>query len=175
MRNNKTLKKYTNKPSKENNSVLLNRRKKLAIFEWKMPKPIVPQPGTYTIGCPYCGGMCTAEGSGKLQEAVCPNVKCNKNWHQGVFQVLPAIVRSKERRGMGKNQPALWNIRIAHANGEDLLSFKTFASLQLRQKDVLTLSYRKKSKGVFRKEWTGEWDPNIKLLTNHTINASWKL
>ena len=140
-----------------------------------MSKPTAPESGSYTIACPYCGTMYDAELTGKLQEITCAQPKCNSSWHQGVFQVFPAVVTNKDRRGMGKNQPALWTIRISHQEGESLLTFNSYVSIQLKKKDVISVSYEKKSKGVFRKEWTGEWNTTPKGLVNQALHAGWTL
>jgi hypothetical protein len=41
--------------------------------------------------------------------------------------------------------------------------------------DYVTLSYKKKSKGFFNKQWTGEWENAPKIFQNITLKQYWEI
>lgn len=134
--------------------------------------------GEITLGCPYCGNLYTVQPEQGQKQASCPNEKCNKNWHEGKFQFQAFKVVSRQKRGMGRNNPTLWNIRIKKldSNEEDLLTFKTFnKDIQLKRGDIITLSFKKESKGLFKKTWTGAWKGKPDILGNSNLTAGWKI
>ena len=139
-----------------------------------MAKVQAPTEGEYQVGCPYCKKIFWAKLSSKWSEVKCI-LNCDKKWHEGAFRVLLATVVRKDRRGLGRNLGAMWSIRLLSSQGEELTEFRSMSQLILKQKDVLTISYGKKSKGIFKKEWTGEWDSRPKVLVNNTIKHGWAI
>ncbi len=90
--------------------------------------------------------------------------------------VLSFIVASRDKRGLGKNRGVMWNIRYNTNENEGVVSFKTFnRSILLKHKDVLLLSFKKHSKGLFDKQWTGEWKREPGKLVNVNLNTTWNI
>jgi hypothetical protein len=147
--------------------------KKLSLTVPKDKKIAVKVPEEFQVGCPYCERLFRMELSDKWSEVTCSNLDCNKKWHEGVFRVLLAMVTSKDRRGLGRGRRAKWSIRLLTPQDEELIEFRSMSRLVLKQKDVLTISYRKTSKGIFKKKWTGEWDSRPRMLVNNTIKHGW--
>ncbi|MHA1138241.1 MAG: hypothetical protein ACTSSE_17315 [Candidatus Thorarchaeota archaeon] len=71
----------------------------------------------------------------------------------------------------------MWNIRYKIDEEEGLVGFVTKGrDIQLRQRDLLVLDFKKLSKGTFGKSWTGEWDKTPIILTNITLGGNaWKI
>ena len=128
--------------------------------------------------CPYCGNaLYEVQIPFGLTEQECGNARCREGWHEGKFRVLCFTVVSRDKRGLGKNKGVMWNIRYK-ANGDDegAFGFKTFRrGILLKRKDVLLLSFGKRSKGFFRKKWTGEWNKNPSKLFNINIDTKWNV
>lgn len=127
--------------------------------------------------CPYCGNVMEDV---KIQfghlEWECENVKCRGRWHEGVFGVLCFTVVNRDKRGLGKDKGVMWNIRYKTNGDEGALSFRTLdRSIQLKHKDILLLSIKKQSKGIFKKKWTGDWERKPSKLVNVNIRTIWNV
>lgn len=127
--------------------------------------------------CPYCGNVLyEIQIPFGLTEQECGNAGCQEGWHEGKFRVLCFTVVNRDKRGLGKNRGVMWNIRYKTNGDEGATSFHTHnRSILLKRKDILLLSLKKRSKGFFRKKWTGEWDREPSKLFNVNINAVWNV
>ena len=125
--------------------------------------------------CPYCGNVLyEIQIPFGLTEQKCGNPKCLERWHEGVFRVQCFTVVSRDKRGLGKNRGVMWNIRYKTNGDEGAIRFQTYRrGILLKRKDILILSFKKRSKGIFRKKWTGEWDREPSKLFNINIDATW--
>ncbi|MFQ5833143.1 MAG: hypothetical protein ACE5H4_10600 [Candidatus Thorarchaeota archaeon] len=138
-----------------------------------MSKTIVPRNAV----CPYCGNvMYEVKIPFGQSEQKCGNARCRRGWHEGVFIVLCITVVSRDKRGLGKNKGVMWNIRHKTNGDEGALSFRTLdRSIQLKRKDVLILSVKKQSKGIFKKKWAGNWERKPSKLVNANLNTMWNV
>ncbi len=125
--------------------------------------------------CPYCGNVLhEVQIPFGLTERECGNTKCRGGWHGGVFNVQCFTVVSRDKRGLGKNRGVMWNIRYKTNGDEGAIGFKTNnRSILLKRKDVLLLSIKKQSKGIFSKKWTCDWDRQPSRLVNIIIDSMW--
>lgn len=128
---------------------------------------VVKVPREFQVACPYCKRLFQIELSDKWSEVTCINMDCNKKWHEGVFRVLLGKVASR-RRGLGRNRTTCWSIRLLTPQNEDFIEFAPKSRFVPKQKDILTVSHEKTSKGIFKKKWTGGWDSRSKILVNNT-------
>ena len=70
----------------------------------------------------------------------------------------------------------MWNIRYKTNGDEGAIGFHTYRrGILLKRKDILLLSFKKRSKGFFRKKWTGEWNREPSKLLNISINTVWNV
>ena len=70
----------------------------------------------------------------------------------------------------------MWNIRYKANGDEGAIRFQTNRrDILLKRKDILLLSFKKRSKGFFRKKWTGEWNGEPSKLFNINIDAVWNV
>ncbi len=129
------------------------------------------------VVCAYCGNvMYDVNIQLGQSEWKCEKTKCQGKWHEGVFIVLCVVVVSRDKRGLGKNKGVMWNIRYKVNENEGAISFRTSdRSILLKRKDVLLLSVKKRSKGLFTKEWTGSWENKPSRLVNINLNTTWKV
>jgi hypothetical protein len=127
--------------------------------------------------CPYCGNVLNeVQMPFGLTEGECGNARCQKGWHGGVFSVLCFTVVSRDKRGLGKNAGVMWTIRYKTNGDEGAIGFRTRdRSILLKRKDVLLLSFKKKSKGIFSKKWTGNWDKKPSKLVNMNLASMWNV
>jgi len=131
-----------------------------------------------TIGCPYCNAIYTIKSPAYEGMITCPAGSCSGQWHEGKFTFSTYQVLSRDKRGLGRDQPVIWNIRTKALKDqkEKLLTLRTHnRDLQLKKGDIITLSNKKKSQGIFKKNWTGEWHQEPSVLVNNTLNAGWRL
>lgn len=127
--------------------------------------------------CPYCGNtLHEVQIPFGLTERKCGNARCQERWHEGKFRVLCFTVVSREKRGLGKKKGVMWNIRYKINGDERAIGFHTYRrGILLKRKDILLLSFKKRSKGFFWKKWTGEWDKRPSKLFNIKINVVWNV
>jgi hypothetical protein len=127
--------------------------------------------------CPYCGNaLYEVQIPFGLTEQECGTARCREGWHEGEFRVLCFTVVSRDKRGLGKNRGVMWNIRYKTNGDEGAIGFQTSRrDILLKRKDILLLSFKKRSKGIFRKRWTGEWDRSPSKLFNINIDAVWNV
>lgn len=45
----------------------------------------------------------------------------------------------------------------------------------MKKGDLISLSIKKKYKGIFHKEWTGEWEEKLSIFLNVTIHHYWRV
>jgi hypothetical protein len=134
---------------------------------------IVPK----NAACPYCGNVLyEAKIPFGLTEQECGNARCREGWHEGEFRVLCFTVVSREKRGLGRKKGVMLNIRYKTNRDEGAIIFHTYRrGILLKRKDILLLSFQKRSKGFFRKKWTGEWNREPSKLLNISINTVWNV
>ena len=135
-----------------------------------------PLPDTYSLKCPYCGKTFTESLKETYNEVTCPECKGRK-WHRGEFIALLAKVESAEQRGLYKIEigAKIWNLKVMTGEGELTVSFATFVDVKVSPGDTITLSHKKKSKGIVMKNWTGEHEGRPSVLYNNTLNSGWWL
>ncbi len=93
-----------------------------------------------------------------------------------MFNLLCVTVMSRDKRGLEKNKGVLWNIRYKTNGDEGVISFRTSdRSILLKSRDVLVLSVKKQSKGIFKKKWTGNWESKPTKLFNVKVNTVWNV
>ena len=85
------------------------------------------------------------------------------------------MVDKQEKRGFGKDRPTLYTIRCkTDSGGEDLISFQSMdKGIMMKKGDAVAFGFRKRSKGIFRKEWTGEWENKPTIFQNLKLNHYW--
>jgi len=135
-----------------------------------------PLPDTYSLRCPYCGKTFTESLKETYNEVTCPECKGRK-WHRGEFIALLAKVENAEQRGLyeGEVGPKIWNLKLMTGEEEITVNFATFVDLQVSPGDTITLSHKKKSKGIIMKNWSGEHEGRPSVLYNNTLNRGWVL
>ena len=129
--------------------------------------------------CPYCH-IQQIENLNRILpstgEVSCENLDCSKNWHGGVYKTTALQIEQGDKRGVGRNRPTIYSIRYRTSYGEELMSFTSLEkNLLMKRGDVITLSYKKKSKGVGNKHWTGEWENAPKIFQNVTLKQYWEV
>jgi hypothetical protein len=138
------------------------------------------QPVEAYLVCPYCGKQEKSKLTliyPSLIKIQCKNPSCTQNWHQGVFGASMLKVGQQTKRGLGKNKPTIYTIRFKdNSGGEHLIEIKTrVKGIMMKKGDIIILTHGKKSKGIFNKEWTGEWKQQPERLINETLNTHWKI
>ena len=135
-----------------------------------------PPPDTYSLRCPYCGSTFAESLKETYNEVTCPICKGRK-WHRGEFIAFLAKVESVEQRGLfeGESGPKIWDLKVITEEGELTVSFATFIDVKVSPGDTITLSHKKKSKGIIVKNWTGEHEGRPSVLYNNTLNRGWIL
>jgi len=135
-----------------------------------------PPPDTYSLRCPYCGNIFTESLKETYNEVTCPICK-DRKWHRGEFIALLVKVESAEQRGLYEIEigAKIWNLKVMTGEGELTVSFATFVDVKVSPGDTITLSHKKKSKGIIMKKWTGEHEGRPSMLYNNTLNRGWML
>ena len=87
------------------------------------------------------------------------------------------MIEKQDKRGLGKNRPTVYTIRLkTDSGGEQLIDFSSMQKgIMIKMGDLISLSYRKKSRGIFHKEWTGEWEDKPRIFKNLTVKTYWKI
>ena len=135
-----------------------------------------PPPGTYSLRCPYCGKTFKESLKETYNEVTCPECK-GKKWHRGEFIALLAKVENAEQRGLYESEvgPKIWNLKAMTGEEELTVNFATFVDVKVSPGDTITLSHKKKSKGIIMKNWTGDHEGRPSMLYNNTLNRGWRL
>ena len=129
--------------------------------------------------CPYCQIQQIKYLNRILpstEEVSCENLDCSKKWHEGVYKTTALQIEHRDKRGLGRNRPTIYNIHYRTSYGEQLISFNSLEkNLIMKKGDFIALSYKKKSKGFFSKQWTGEWENAPKIFQNITLKQYWEI
>lgn len=80
--------------------------------------------------------------------------------NQGEFQAI--VARAKEHDRIVQN-----------VSGELISAFHK-SPIQVRPGDIITMMFRKVSKGWRKSKWTGEWS-DMGYIYNNNINAGWEI
>ena len=105
----------------------------------------------------------------------CPKCVEKNQWHEGIFQVHLSRIIGKQTKSLRRGGPKLYVLRVITYEGEKEVNFKTEAMPSLRSGDIITLSYPRTSRGIFKKTWTGEYSQSPYALWNNTTEHGWKL
>ncbi|MFC1488142.1 hypothetical protein ACFLRN_10710, partial [Thermoproteota archaeon] len=133
-----------------------------------------------TTICPYCDTQKQVQLNEMFpifEEINCDNQECSKQWHQGKYRTSILVVEGQDRHGLGKDHPTIYTIRFKTTTGEEtLMDIQTLEKhLTLKRGDLIALVFKKKSKGIFNKKWTGEWNMNPCIFINVTVHRCWKI
>ena len=129
--------------------------------------------------CPYCQ-IQQIENINRMlpstEEVSCKNMDCSMDWHEGVYKTTALQIKQKDKRELGRNRPTNYYIRYRTRYGEQLINFNSLKKdLMMKKGDHIALSYRKKPKGLFNKQWTGEWENAPKIFQNITLKQYWEI
>ena len=134
-----------------------------------------PSVDSYTFGCPYCGNGMIGTISTTDFEATCPKCSREKNWHEGVFKVKLFRLTGRDSKSLRRGGPKRFVLRGKGFDDEFVVPFNTTAMLSLKNGDIISLSFPRTSKGVFRKKWDSKYSESPTGLWNSTANYGWKL
>lgn len=139
-------------------------------------------PDKLGVICPYCEERKLISVSDTIPfEVQCPSPKgnrwnCDQQWHSGVFKVDIIEIGQYQRQRTGHfttSRSGVYNLRPV--DDDRVIKFKSNSSVMMQNDDLVVLTYRRASKGLFTKEWTGEWETSPHIFQNITINHHWKL
>lgn len=138
------------------------------------------QPIETNVVCPYCGFQKSVKFTETYPSGIevqCGNSECIRKWHQGCYRVAVLKIGQQNKRGLGKDCPTIYNIRCKdNSGGEHLIEIRSrIKGIMMKKGDIIVLSYSKKSRGLFHKEWTKEWESNPNILLNNTLHTYWKI
>jgi len=134
-----------------------------------------PGVDAYPIGCPYCGASVLKTISTSEVEVVCPKCSKETSWHEGIFSAQLFRLIGRDSRSLQRGGPKRYVLRGKGFTEELVVSFNTTALLSLRIGDIISLSYPRTSKGIFRKKWDYNYSESPTVLWNNTANYCWKL
>ena len=87
------------------------------------------------------------------------------------------VIEKQDKRGLGKNHPTIYTIRLkTNSGGEQLINLSSMQKdIMIKRGDLISISFRKKSRGIFYRDWAGGWEDQPRILQNLTVKTYWKI